>query len=39
MRVFLVVLEGFLDREVERVRGEVGVALRRELGSLNFYLE
>lgn len=39
MRVFLAALEGSLDREAERVRGEAGVALRRELGSLNSYLE
>lgn len=39
MRLFLAALEGSLDREAERVRGEAGVALRRELGSLNSYLE
>uniref|UniRef100_A0A673UCD4 Tripartite motif-containing protein 72 n=1 Tax=Suricata suricatta TaxID=37032 RepID=A0A673UCD4_SURSU len=39
MRVFLAALEGSLDREAERVRGEAGLALRRELGSLNSYLE
>uniref|UniRef100_M3YIZ8 RING-type E3 ubiquitin transferase n=1 Tax=Mustela putorius furo TaxID=9669 RepID=M3YIZ8_MUSPF len=39
MRVFLAALEGSLDREAERVRSEAGVALRRELGSLNSYLE
>lgn len=39
MRVFLAALESSLDREAERVRGEAGVALRRELSSLNSYLE
>uniref|UniRef100_A0A8W4F9V0 Tripartite motif containing 72 n=1 Tax=Sus scrofa TaxID=9823 RepID=A0A8W4F9V0_PIG len=39
MRLFLAALEGSLDREAERVRGEAGVALRRELGSLKSYLE
>lgn len=39
MRLFLAALEGSLDREAERVRGEAGVALRKELGSLNSYLE
>lgn len=39
MRVFLTALESSLDREAERVRGEAGVALRRELSSLNSYLE
>lgn len=39
MRVFLAALEGSLDREAERVQNEAGVALRRELGSLNSYLE
>nr|XP_010970862.1 tripartite motif-containing protein 72 [Camelus bactrianus] len=39
MRLFLAALEGSLDREAERVRGEAGVALRRELGGLNSYLE
>ncbi|XP_058425527.1 tripartite motif-containing protein 72 isoform X2 [Diceros bicornis minor] len=39
MRLFLAALEGSLDREAERVRGEAGIALRRELGSLNSYLE
>lgn len=39
MRLFLAALEGSLDREAERVRSEAGVALRRELGSLNSYLE
>lgn len=39
MRVFLAALEGSLDREAERVRNEAGVALRRELGHLNSYLE
>ncbi|XP_045704771.1 LOW QUALITY PROTEIN: tripartite motif-containing protein 72-like, partial [Phyllostomus hastatus] len=39
MRDFLAALEGSLDSEAERVRSEAGVALRRELGSLNSYLE
>nr|XP_004671095.1 tripartite motif-containing protein 72 [Jaculus jaculus] len=39
MRVFLAALEGSLDREAERVRGEAGVALRREMAGLNSYLE
>lgn len=39
MRLFLDALEGSLDREAERVQGEAGAALRRELGSLNSYLE
>ncbi|XP_053527660.1 tripartite motif-containing protein 72-like isoform X1 [Artibeus jamaicensis] len=39
MREFLAALEGSLDREAERVRSEAGVALQRELGSLNSYLE
>lgn len=39
MRLFLSALEGSLDREAERVRSEAGVALRKELGSLNSYLE
>lgn len=39
MRMFLAALESSLDREAERVRGEAGVALRRELSSLNSYLE
>ncbi|XP_033614610.1 tripartite motif-containing protein 72 [Fukomys damarensis] len=39
MRLFLAALEGSLDREAERVRGEAGVALRRELAGLNSYLE
>ncbi|XP_035317429.1 tripartite motif-containing protein 72 isoform X1 [Cricetulus griseus] len=39
MRVFLAALESSLDREAERVQGEAGVALRRELSSLNSYLE
>lgn len=39
MRDFLAALEGSLDGEAERVRSEAGVALRRELGSLNSYLE
>ena len=39
MREFLAALEGSLDREAEHVRSEAGVALRRELGSLNSYLE
>ncbi|XP_014385277.1 PREDICTED: tripartite motif-containing protein 72 [Myotis brandtii] len=39
MRLFLDALEGSLDREAQRVRGEAGVALRKELGSLNSYLE
>lgn len=39
MRVFLDALEASLDHEAERVRGEAGVTLRRELGSLNSYLE
>lgn len=39
MRVFLAALEGSLDREAERVRNEAGVALQRELGLLNSYLE
>lgn len=39
MRVFLTALEGSLDREAERVRSEAGLALRRELGGLNSYLE
>ncbi|XP_015426163.1 PREDICTED: tripartite motif-containing protein 72 [Myotis davidii] len=39
MRLFLSALEGSLDREAQRVRGEAGVALRKELGSLNSYLE
>lgn len=39
MRVFLAALEGSLDREAERVRNEAGVALQRELGRLNSYLE
>ncbi|XP_027983248.2 tripartite motif-containing protein 72 [Eptesicus fuscus] len=39
MRLFLAALEGSLDREAERVRGEAGVALRKELGSLSSYLE
>lgn len=39
MRVFLAALEGSLDREAERVQNEAGVALRRELGHLNSYLE
>lgn len=39
MRMFLAALESSLDREAERVRGDAGVALRRELSSLNSYLE
>lgn len=39
MRVFLTALEGSLDREAERVRSDAGLALRRELGGLNSYLE
>lgn len=39
MRVFLDALESSLDREAERVQGEAGVALQRELSSLNSYLE
>ncbi|EHB14283.1 Tripartite motif-containing protein 72 [Heterocephalus glaber] len=39
MRLFLAALEGSLDREAERVRGEAGAALQRELAGLNSYLE
>jgi hypothetical protein len=39
MRVFLAALEGSLEREAERVRGDAVVALRRELSGLNSYLE
>ncbi|XP_055483566.1 tripartite motif-containing protein 72 [Psammomys obesus] len=39
MRVFLDALESSLDREAERVQSEAGVALQRELSSLNSYLE
>lgn len=39
MRLFLAALQSSLDREAERVRGEAGAALRKELGSLNSYLE
>ncbi|XP_007530135.2 tripartite motif-containing protein 72 [Erinaceus europaeus] len=39
MRQFLAALEGSLEREAERVRGDAGAALRRELGALGSYLE
>ncbi|XP_005405369.1 PREDICTED: tripartite motif-containing protein 72 isoform X2 [Chinchilla lanigera] len=39
MRLFLDALEGSLDREAERVRGEAEAALRRELAGLHSYLE
>ncbi|KAM6155086.1 tripartite motif-containing protein 72 [Rhynchocyon petersi] len=39
MREFLTALETSLGREAERVREEAGVALRRELGGVNSYLE
>lgn len=39
MRLFLAALESSLEREAERVRAEAGLALRRELGGLNSYLE
>lgn len=39
MRLFLDALQGSLDQEAQRVRVEAGVALRKELGSLNSYLE